>query len=122
MLIATLSFLAAVLAQQPAEAPKPEVAVLKAGLGSCAADFAVKDAGGKPVYAATIHVRVRYGAFGIKRSDLEVGTNADGVARIEGLHDKAKPFTYDIKKAGKKAAADQNVASNCQAKYEITLK
>ena len=121
MLIGTLAFLAAVLAQQPG-APKPEVAVLKAGLGNCAADFIVKDADGKPVYAATIHVRVRYGAFGIKRSDLEVGTSAEGVARIEGLPDKAKPFTYDIQKAGKKATADQNVAANCQAKYELTLK
>ena len=122
MFIAAMALAAGVLAQQPAEAPKPEVAILKAGLGSCAADFIVKDADGKPVYAATIHVRVRYGAFGIKRSDLEVGTNAEGVARIEGLPDKAKPFTYDIQKAGKKATAEQNVAANCQAKYEVTLK
>ena len=122
MLIAAIALAAAALAQQPAEAPKSEVAVLKAGLGACSADFTVKDSDGKPAYAATIHVRVRYGVWGIKRADLEVGANSDGEARIEGLPDKAKPLTYDIQKAGKKAAVEQNVSDNCHAKYEVSLK
>ena len=122
MLITTLALAAALFAQQPPETAKPEVAVLKAGLGACSADFIVKDADGKPVYAAAIHVRVRYGVFGVKRADLEVGTNANGEARIEGLPDKARPLVYDIQKAGKKAAADQDVAANCRAKYDLTLK
>ena len=85
MLIAAIALAAAALAQQPAETPKSEVAVLKAGLGGCSADFTVKDSDGKPAYAATIHVRVRYGVWGIKRADLEVGANSDGQARIEGM-------------------------------------
>ncbi len=121
MLIATIT-LAAALAQQPAGAAKPEVAVLKAGLGACSADFIVKDSDGKPVYSATIHVRVRYGVWGIKRADLEVGTNSDGEARIEGLPGKAKPLTYDIQKGDKKAAVEQNVSDNCDAKYEVSFK
>jgi len=82
----------------------------------------VKDSEGKPVYAATIHVRVRYGVWGIKRADLEVGANSDGEARIEGLPDKAKPLTYDIQKAGRKAVVEQNVSDNCHANYEVSLK
>ena len=122
MLIASIALAASVLVQQPAEPPKPEIAVLKAGLGACSADFTVKDADGKPVYAAMIHVRVRYGMLGIKRADLEVGTNSEGKARIEGLPGKAKPLAYDIQKTPAKAAVEQNVSDNCNAKYEVTLK
>ncbi|SRR6266545_2794359 len=122
MLIAILALAAGLLAQQPAGTPKPEVAVLKAGLGPCSADFIVKSADGMPVYAAAVHVRVRYGAFGVKRSDLEVGTNSNGEARIEGLPEKAKPLVYDVQKSGKKATAEQNVSTSCTAKYTLTLK
>ena len=122
LLIAVMFLSAGVLAQQPAEQPKPELAVLKAGLGPCSADFSVKDADGMPVYGASVHVKVRYGVFGVKRADLEVGTNSSGDARIEGLPDKARPLVYDVQKAGKKATAEQNVATTCNAKYALTLK
>jgi hypothetical protein len=115
--------LAIVLAgSQRAQAPVPDVAVLQARLGGCSADFTVKDADGKPVYAATVHVRVRYGLWGIKRADLEVGTSSEGKARIEGLPDKAKPLAYDIQKEGRKATAEQDVSKACRATFEVTLK
>ena len=60
----------AVLVQQAAEPSKPEVPALKAGLGTCAADFVVKDGDGKPVYQAMIHAKIRYGAFSVKRMDV----------------------------------------------------
>lgn len=122
MLITAFVLAAGLLAQQPADAPKLEVPVLKAGLGACSADFIVKDADGMPVYAAAVHVKVRYGVFGVKRADLEVGTNSNGEARIEGLPEKARPLVYDVQKAGKKAAAEQNVESSCNAKFDLTLK
>ncbi len=122
MLMSSLALASLLLAHQPSDVPKPDVAVLKAGLGDCSADFIVKDADGMPSYAATVHVRVRYGAFGIKRADLEVGTNSKGEARIEGLPVKAKTLVYDVQKAGKKGTAEQNVDLNCHGKYEITLK
>lgn len=121
MLMTSFALAASLLAQQPS-APKPEVAVLKAGLGDCSADFVVKEADGMPAYGANVHVRVRYGVFGIKRADLEVGTNANGEARIEGLPVKARLLVYDVQKAGKKATAEQNVDLNCRARYELTLK
>ena len=74
-----------------------EIPVLKANLGGdCSADFVVRGTDGQSVYNATIHVRVRYGPLSMKRSDLEIGTNADGKARIEGLPTKAKPLAYEI--------------------------
>src|SRR5262245_25033331 len=107
---------------QTTEQAKPEVPVLKAGLGTCAADFVVKDGDGKPVYQATIHSRIRYGAMNIKRMDVEVNTNDEGKARIEGLPTKARPIVYDIEKAGVKATAQQDVATGCLAALQVTLK
>lgn len=122
MTLFTIALTAIALAQQPPEAPRPEMAVLKAGLGACSADFTVKDSDGMPVNAATIHVKVRHGMMGIKRMDLEVTTNIEGKARIEGLPAKARPLAYDIQKAGRKAVAGQNLSKNCQATHEVSLK
>jgi hypothetical protein len=112
-----------VLAQQPTTPPPvPDTAVLDARIGPCSADFTVRDESGAPVYAATIHVRVRYGFWNIKRSDLEVGTNADGRARIEGLPDKARPLRYDITFGEKKGTAMQDLSTTCHGRYDVALK
>jgi hypothetical protein len=119
----TVALVVAALAllQQPAKAP--DVTLMKAALGgSCSADFTVKDAGGKPVYAAMVHVKVRYGFAGVKRADLEVGTSSEGKARIEGLPDKARPMTYDVKKDEKKTEVTQDVADMCHATFDVTLR
>jgi hypothetical protein len=109
------------LAQQPAKAP--DVTLMKAALGgSCSADFTVKGADGKPVYAAMVHVKVRYGFAGVKRADLEVGTSSEGKARIEGLPDKAKPMTYDVRKDDKKAEVTQDVSDTCHATFDLVIK
>jgi hypothetical protein len=114
--------LAVALTQQPAgDAPAPELAVISARLGSCAADFVVEDVQGQPIYAAVVHVRVRYGFLGIKRMDLEVGTDSSGQARVEGLPDKIKPLTFDIQKTDTKALVEQTHLSPCQATYEVSL-
>lgn len=108
--------------QQTTDTAKPELAVISARLGTCAADFTVTDADGKPVYAATIHVRLRYGFMGIKRMDLEVGTGSDGKARVEGLPSATRPLVYDISKADKKTTVEQNLTTSCQATYPVSLK
>jgi DNA-binding beta-propeller fold protein YncE len=98
------------------------LAVISARLGPCSADFTVTDAAGVPVYAATVHVRIRYGLMSLKRMDLEVGTNSDGKARVEGLPEKAKPLTYDVKKGDLTATINQDVSTNCQGTYPVILK
>jgi hypothetical protein len=92
-----------------------------AGLGPCSADFTVTGLSGEPVYGALIHVRVRYGFWSIKRADLEVGTNSEGRARIEGLPGKAKPLLYDIRKDILTSEAEQKVADTCQARFAVSL-
>ena len=100
-----------------------DVTVMKANLGgSCSSEFTVKDADGKPVFGALVHVQIRYGFAGVKHADLEVGTSSQGRARIEGLPNKARPMTYDIKKDDKKAEVMQNVEDMCHATFEVSLK
>jgi len=123
MLIVTLALALASLAVQAPATPLPPAATLKAALGGiCSADFTVKDTAGAPVYAAMIHVKVRYGTFGVKRADLEIGTGSDGKARIEGLPEKARPLMFDIKKNGLEGFAAQNVEEKCHATFEVTIK
>jgi hypothetical protein len=100
----------------------PELPVLDARLGGCTADFTVKGPDGTPVYLALVHVRVRYGALGIKRMDLEVGTNSEGKARVKGLPDEARLMAWDITKDDKKTVVDQDVKKTCQGKFDVTLK
>ncbi|MBI2188933.1 MAG: hypothetical protein HYU37_17680 [Acidobacteria bacterium] len=108
---------------QTAEPPKkPDLATISARLGMCTADFTVADADGKPVYAATVHVRIRYGFMSLKRMDLEVGTNSDGKARVEGLPLGGRRLTYDITKDTRKTTVEQDLTKDCHAMYMVTLK
>ena len=95
--------------------------MIDARLGSCAADFTVTDASGAPVYAATVHVRIRYGFMSVKRMDLEVGTNSDGKARVEGLPEKAKPLVYDVTKDNLKAIGRTGSLDHMQRKVSCGL-
>ena len=115
-----LTLAGAVSAQAPTT--PQEVPNLNAKLGGCSAEFTVKGADGMPVYGALVHVRVRYGTLGIKRMDLEVGTNGEGRARVSGLPDKARLMTWDITKDDKKTTVDQDVAKTCAAKLDVVLK
>ena len=112
---------AALVAQQPATST-PELPILDARLGSCAADFTITDDDGKPVYNATIRVRIRYGFMNVKRMDLEVGTNSDGKARVAGLPAKGKPLVYEITKADRKVSVQQDLTTACHGTYDVSLK
>ena len=103
-------------------AAKPDLAAISARLGNCSADFTVTDASGAPVYAATVHVRIRYGFMSVKRMDLEVGTGSDGKARVEGLPERAKPLVYDVTKDNLKAMVEQDLSTTCRGTYPVTLK
>ena len=100
----------------------PEVPVVDGKIGSCQADFTVKDEAGKPIYNATIKVTLKYGLFNKRRMDLEIGTNSDGKARIIGLPDSPKkPLEFQITSGTVSKSVDDDPSTNCKAVYEITL-
>ena len=67
-----------------------EVPVIDAGMGSCTADITVMDSGHHAIYKANISTRIRSGFAGVKKLDLEIGTNVDGKARFTGLPERSR--------------------------------
>jgi hypothetical protein len=67
-----------------------EVPTVNADLGPCTADFTVTDGARQPLYNAKVSVTVKYGFLGLRRMELEVGTNSDGKARVAGLPSKVR--------------------------------
>ncbi len=107
-----------------AETQSPhDVPLIDAGAGPCTADMTVTDADGKPVYAATIRVHIAYGFMGVRKMDLEIGTNVDGKAQFVGLPDKLnKTLYFQASKGNSKGAAFDNPAKHCHTQHSIVLK
>src|SRR5216684_9037335 len=100
----------------------PEVPVVDGGLGSCRADFTVKDEAGKPLYNAKINITLKSGFLNRRKTELEVGTNSDGKARVTGLPNlPKKPLEFQIKSGTVSKSVEDDPSTNCNAVYEVTL-
>jgi hypothetical protein len=115
-------------AQSPAQAPAqatpqtPEIPLVDGGLGACRADFTVKDGSGKPLYDAKVHVIIKYGFFSKRKTELEVGTNSDGKARVTGLPNMPKkPLEFSIKSGTVSTTVTDDPSDNCNATFDVTL-
>ena len=103
-------------------AQAPQIPVVDGGLGSCRADFTVKDGSDKPIYNAKIHVLIKYGFFSKRKTELEVGTNSDGKASVTGLPSLPKrPLEFSIKSGTVEKAVTDDPSENCNAKFDVTL-
>ncbi len=100
-----------------------QVPVVDGEAGPCSAEMTVTDVAGKPVYAATIRVHVSHGFLGIRKTDLEIGTNADGKAKFIGLpKDRDEALEFHASKGRQKGTALAYPAKNCEAKHFIVLR
>ena len=99
-----------------------DVPVVKGDLGPCSADFTVTDSASKPLYDARIHVTIVYGFMSKRKSDLEIGTNSDGKARIEGLPDKVKKILeFKIRHGEQTKSVMHDPANECHASFAVVL-
>ena len=73
-----------------AQAPDENVPVIQGGAGPCSLKLTVRGMDGKPVYAATVKVHIKYGFGGMRRLDLEAGTNSDGKVTFAGLPERVQ--------------------------------
>jgi hypothetical protein len=106
----------------PITADSPEVPVVDAGLGSCSADFTVKDGAGKPIFNAKISVTIKYGFHSLRKTQLEVGTNSEGKARVTGLPNlPKKPLEFSIKSGTASTTVTDDPSTNCNAVFDVTL-
>lgn len=107
---------------QPGQ-PAQKVPVMDGGAGPCSLDLTALTADGKPVYAATIKVHIAYGFAGIRRLDLEAGTNTEGKVKFIGLPSRVHrpPLEFQASKGQLVGMATYNPDSECQAKHDIML-
>lgn len=98
-------------------------AEISADLGSCSALIHVTGADSKPVYAAKITARIQYGAFGIKKLDLEAYTGADGQAKITHLPEiLKKPMYIHVAKDDKDEMVEFKPSERCKATFDVQLR
>ncbi|MGH9740554.1 MAG: hypothetical protein ACRD4X_18500 [Candidatus Acidiferrales bacterium] len=112
---------AAIAANQPAGAA-PEVPSVDAGIGTCRADFDVKDGAGKPLYNAKINITIKYGFMNLHKAQLQAPTNTNGRARFTGLPNfSKKPLQFVISSGTVSKTETDDPASNCNAVFNVTL-
>jgi hypothetical protein len=105
-----------------AQAGTNEVPVIDAAMGSCTADITVMDSGHHAIYKANISTRIRSGFAGVKKLDLEVGTNVDGKARFTGLPERprdALQFNADYQGRSNTVLLDSQ--KDCHATLSVFL-
>jgi hypothetical protein len=103
-------------------ANEPDVPVVDAGIGTCSADFVVKDGKGKPVYNAKINITIRYGFMNLHKAQLEAPTNTNGEARFTGLPNfSKKPLSFVISSGTVSKTVTDDPGTNCNAKFDATL-
>ena len=125
--LGSVSFRSPLPAQQSSPSPTPtpaqETPTIDGNAGPCSVELTVTDGKGKGVYAATVKVHIAYGFAGVKKLDLEAGTNSDGKVRFKGLPAKVHnpPLEFHATKDDLTGFASLNPATECQAKHDIIL-
>ena len=115
--------IAVVILSAQGQSPNEKVPVMDGGVGACSLELTVIGADGKPVYAATIKVHIAYGFGGIRRLDLEAGTNSEGKVKFTGLPARVRrpPLEFRASKDEFEGVAAYDPSAECQAKHDITL-
>lgn len=102
--------------------PESTVASVDAGIGPCSIEFTVKDAKGAPVYNAKVSVHIAYGFVGMRRINLEVGTNSEGKARFDGLPERIKqPLTFHAAEKEREGEKSYPPFKECPAKQDVIV-
>jgi hypothetical protein len=113
----------AALGQSTQNATPPAPAQISADLGTCSATLHVSGADAKPVYAAKVTTRIHYGAFGVKRLDLEAFTDAEGQLKITHLPEiLKKPMYIHVTKDDKDEMVEFKPSERCEATFDVQLK
>ena len=107
---------------EPTTAPQ-KVPVIDGALGRCTLELTLLTSEGKPAAAATVKVRIAYGFAGIRKLDLEAGTNLDGKVKFTGLPSRVRqpPLEFHATKDQLEAVATYDPSAECHAVRKITL-
>jgi hypothetical protein len=100
-----------------------DVPAIDGEAGPCSVEITVTDADTKAVYDATVKVHIAFGFAGVRKLDLEAGTNVEGKVVFKGLPVKVhKPLPeFRATKDQQAGTATYDPAAECQAKRNIVL-
>lgn len=100
-----------------------QVPIMNGEAGPCSLELTVMGPDQKPVYAAKVKVHIAYGFGGIRRLDLEAGTNSDGKLKFTGLPARVHrpPLEFRASKDDLEGVATYDPTSECQGKHDLTL-
>ncbi len=124
-LVVTLLLFSLSIAAPRTAAPQSPTAPseISADLGPCSALITVTGADSKPIYGAKITARVKYGAMGVKKLDLEAFTGPDGILKITRLPASLKkPMVIHVEKDDKGDQVEFKPTERCQATFDIQLR
>jgi hypothetical protein len=119
-----LFFCLMVISASSQEKPKPEnfVPVISGDIGSCTAEFTVTGTKLKPIYKAKLEVELRYGFGGFHRTSLEIYTNVNGRARVEGLPERSKrALAFTVSYEGRKTVVMVDPEAKCHGSYNAIV-
>jgi hypothetical protein len=106
----------------PPAAKSPDIPTVDAGIGTCRADFNVKDGAGKPLYNAKINITIKYGFMNLHKAELEAPTNTNGQARFTGLPNfSKKPLRFVITSGTVSQTQTDDPTTNCNAVFDVAL-
>ena len=118
----TLLKLPLVLALTSSFALAADAPSISADLGPCSARFTVTD-GSKPIYDAKVRTRIKYGSFGIRKLDLEIGTDANGKADVLKLPNVTnQPIAFEVVKGDISRTVLFDSSQKCEASYNVALR
>jgi hypothetical protein len=101
---------------------EPDIPVVDGKIGTCTADFTVKDTTDKPIYNAKIDVLIKYGFFSMRKTELEAGTNSNGKARFTGLPNRLRnPMEFNITSGNLSKTVTDDPSDTCNAVYDVKL-
>src|ERR1035438_4173113 len=72
------------VSEAQAPATNEKVPTIQGNAGPCALELTVLGTDRKAVYAASVKVHIKYGFGGMRRLDLEAGTNSEGKGKFSG--------------------------------------
>jgi hypothetical protein len=100
-----------------------KVPLIDGAAGPCVLQLTVKGPDGKAVYDATVKVHIAYGFAGVRKLDLQAGTNSDGKVKFTGLPERVHrpPLEFDASKGDLEGSLTYDPSAECQATHEVTL-
>jgi hypothetical protein len=105
------------LAAEPQTVPS-----ISGDAGDCSAEITVTNSAFKPIYDAKIAVQIKHGFAGLHRIDLEVSTNSEGKARVQGLPDRVRrPLDLNVSYKGRNTTVIVDPEQRCNGSYSAVL-